>query len=268
MGTQLDYYQFMGYSSDELRRRYVPYAERFVAGSTVLDIGCGRGEFLTLLNERGVHGQGIDQDEAMVEFGRQRGLSVTVAEAHEYLRSNGGSFDGIFASHLIEHLQAEEMRALVKSAVAALRPGGRLLLVTPNPHNLNIHLYEFWTDLQHVRFYTPEIMRWVLSDAGLRDVETGENPVYRSGPEIPRPTNILAREDRASPRAPVRLRLRARARQRLAEWLTPASLLERTTDLEQRSSNLAASTHEFMSQLSDRLAALYPAGEFFITGLR
>jgi SAM-dependent methyltransferase len=260
MGSQLDYYQFMGYPSAELMRRYTPYAERFARGSTVLDIGFGRGEFLKLLAERGVLGQGIDQDQAMVQFGRDEGLSVEVADAHEYLAHHEDHFDGIFAAHLIEHMSAEQMQELVHSAVSALRPGGRLLLVTPSPHNLNVQLYEFWTDLQHVRFYTPDILSWVLHDNGLREVETGDNPIYTSGPEMP--TGGAGAP--APPRSPQQLRLRARARQRLAEWLTPASVLERTADLEQRTGDLAA----MVDILRDRIAALYPAGEFFATGVR
>jgi O-antigen chain-terminating methyltransferase len=260
MGSQLDYYQFMGYPTAELTRRYAPYAKRFAPGSKVLDIGFGRGEFLRLLSERGVQGQGIDQDEGMVQFGRDQGLSVEVAEAHEYLAACSDHFDGIFAAHVIEHMPAEQMQDLVHSAVSALRPGGRLLLVTPSPHNLNVQLYEFWTDLQHVRFYSPDVMRWVLHDAGLRELETGDNPIYTSGPEIP----TGAPADPPRPRPAPQLRLRARARQRLAEWLTPASLLERTADLEQRTGDLAA----LVDGLRDRLVALYPAGEFFATGVR
>jgi SAM-dependent methyltransferase len=260
MGSQLDYYQFMGYPTAELTRRYAPYADRFAAGSIVLDIGFGRGEFLKLLAERGVQGQGIDQDEGMVRFGGDQGLSVEVAEAHEYLASRADHFDGIFAAHVIEHMPAEQVQDLVRSAVSALKTGGRLLLVTPSPHNLNVQLYEFWTDLQHVRFYTPDIMRWVLHDAGLREVETGDNPIYTSGPEIP----TRAAGNPSPPRSPQQLRLRARARQRLAEWLTPAALLERTAHLEQRTDDMAA----LVEVLRDRLAALYPAGEFFATGVR
>ena len=263
MGSQLDYYQYMGYPSAELTRRYAPYAERFAPGSTVLDIGFGRGEFLKLLANQGVQGQGIDQDEGMVEFGRDQGLSVEVAEAHEYLASRVDHFDGIFAAHVIEHMPARGMEDLVRSAVSALKPGGRLLLVTPNPRNLNVQLYEFWTDLQHVRFYTPDILRWVLHDAGLRDVETGDNPLYTSGPEIPPPRT----DHQPAPRPPQQLRLRARVRQRLADWLTPASLLERTADLEQLTAALAAQL-TLVDVLRDRLAALYPAGEFFATGVR
>jgi SAM-dependent methyltransferase len=263
MGSQLDYYRFMGYPSAELTRRYAPYVERFATGSTVLDIGFGRGEFLKLLAERGVQGHGIDQDEGMVEFGRDQGLSVEVAEANEDLASCPDHFDGIFAAHLIEHMTAPQMQDLVRSAVSALKRGGRLLLVTPNPHNLNVHLYEFWTDLQHVRFYTPDIMRWVLHDSGLREVETGDNPIYTSGPEIP----TRAVGSRPQARSRPNLGLKARARQRLAEWLTAASLLERTADLERRTEELAALV-DMVDVLSERLAALYPAGEFFATGVR
>src|SRR2546428_2524715 len=181
VASQLDYYRYMGYDSQELKDRYIPYADRFSRGSSVLDVGCGRGEFLELLAERGIEGCGIDSDGDMVDSVSKKGLRAAAADAIPYLGDHPGEFDGIFASHLIEHLMAEQVRDLIHGAARALRPGGRLLLVTPNPHNLQMHLRDFWIDLQHVRFYSPDGVRWLLHEAGLRDIEVGENPRYRAG---------------------------------------------------------------------------------------
>jgi len=100
------------------------------------------------------------------------------------MAAHPGELDGIFAAHLIEHLSPDAVIALVRAARDALCPEGRLLLVTPNPHSISMQLQEFWIDLQHVRFYAPEAVRWIMHDASLRDIETGENPLYRNAPDI------------------------------------------------------------------------------------
>ncbi len=229
----------MGYSSDVLLDRYAPYAERFEAPARVLDLGCGRGEFLQLLKQRGADGLGVDADEQMVAAVKEKGLDARVGDVHDFLREHPDEFDGIFAAHLIEHLRSEQFVDLAQMAVRALHPGGRLILVTPNPHNLSMQLYEFWTDLQHVRFYTPEIVRWVVHDAGLRDIELGENARYRSDP---RGTSYL--DIFTTPSKPARLR--SRLRQRVSEWLVPG----------------------WVFQMRDVIRSLYPPAEFYVTGVR
>jgi O-antigen chain-terminating methyltransferase len=229
----------MGYSSDVLLDRYVPYAERFAAGSRVLDLGCGRGEFLQLLKQRGVDGLGVDADLEMVNAVRERGLNAQNVHVHEFLQRHPEEFDGIFAAHLIEHLRPDQFAELARLAVRGLRSGGRLILVTPNPHNLSMQLHDFWTDLQHVRFYTPEIVRWVVHEAGLKDIEVGENARYRSDPR-----SDSFREALASSERPVRLR--SRVRKRVSEWLMPV----------------------WVFQMRDIVRSLYPPAEFYVTGVR
>ena len=269
----------MSYSSEVLKDRYRLYSERFAAGSRVLDIGCGRGEFLELLRERDVAGVGVDADDDMVELVRSKGLAAEAADAMSYLAAHRGEFDGIFAAHLIEHLDAKRVHELVHAGAAALNSGGRLLLVTPNPHSLSMQLNEFWTDLQHVRFYTPEIVRYLLHEAGLEEVEIGENPTYRSGPEIPAASSLDLPEDRAAePALHGPLGRAARLRQRLAEWLTAASTLERiqyaedrATRLEVRSRQLAhelTRAHATLARLRDVMAELFPPAEFYATGTK
>jgi O-antigen chain-terminating methyltransferase len=229
----------MGYSSDALLDRYSPYADRFAAGSRVLDLGCGRGEFLQLLKLRGAAGLGVDADEEMVAAVREKGLNAQQGQVHEFLEQHPEEFDGIFASHLIEHLRPEQFADLARLAVRSLRPGGRLILVTPNPHNLSMQLYEFWIDLQHVRFYSPEIVRWVVHEAGLKDIEVGENARYRSEPRADSYEAVFA-----TPIPPVRLR--SKLKKRLVDWLLPVWLF----------------------QMRDIVRSLYPPAEFYVTGIR
>lgn len=250
--SQLDYYTFMGFNPEELRQRYAGYAERFEAGSRVLDVGCGRGEFLELLAARGVNGIGLDADAAMVEEVARKGLTAVAGDALPYLAAHTGEFDGIFAAHLVEHLRPESMSDLVVAAAGALKPAGRLLVVTPNPHNLQMQLNDFWIDLQHVRFYSPDILRWVFHEAGLRDVTVGENQRYRSGPS-------LANGARPSPPGP-----EAAARGRARRLKSRAMRILGRGAMRRRIDALEAD----LSLLQDWMRGLYPAAEFFVTGLR
>lgn len=258
--SQLDYYRYMGYDGEELKDRYIPYADRFPAGATVLDVGCGRGEFLELLAVRGIEGRGIDLDGDMVEAVNKKGLRAVAADALPYLQQHPGEFDGIFASHVIEHLLAEQVRDLVQSAARALRPGGRLLLVTPNPHNLQMHLRDFWIDLQHVRFYSPDGVRWLLHEAGLREIEVGENPRYRAGPrfvELPKARSMAYEMATHRRRVPF-LKGQTRDRvKRLVRHLRRVSPFIRFKELERR-----------LDLLTSWMESLYPPAEYFVTGLR
>lgn len=246
---QLEYYSFMGYPAEMLRERYVPYAALFAPASRVADVGCGRGEFLELLEGRGAQGIGIDADASMVELVRSKGLEAVHAEGLGYLRQHVSEFEGVFAAHLIEHLAPDPLLELLKAAAAALRQGGRLIVVSPNPSNLLMQQHDFWIDLQHVRFYSPHIIRWLFHLAGLRDVEIGYNDLYRLGPEW---------AVGGQPALPVAgRRRRARVRERVAKLALPPSVVERITELEQR-----------VNLLSEWVTSLYPPGEYYVTGTR
>lgn len=252
MSSQLDYYTFMGFNPEELRLRYAVYADRFAAGSRVLDVGCGRGEFLELLARRKVEGIGIDADEAMVSEVNRKGLQAVTTEAVPYLEANPAEFDGIFAAHLIEHMGPEAVQALVRLAAKALKPKGRLILVTPNPRNLQMQLRDFWIDLQHVRFYSADIIRWIVHEAGLREIEIGTNPSYRSGPPLaqqPLPELPLTPP-------PVR-NLDRRIVNRLYRAMRRSPTQRRLVELERRTNALV-----------QWMQGLYPPAEYFVTGVR
>lgn len=258
MPSQRGYYEFMGYSSEVLRERYAMYAARFAPGSLVGDIGCGRGEFLELLRARGVEGVGVDPDPDMAAEVRGKGFEMVEADGVDFLRQRPASLDGVFAAHLVEHLAAGRVEAFIGAAAQALRPGGRLILVTPNPRNLEVQLREFWVDLQHVRFYTPETLRWILHNAGLTQLEAGENSTYAAGPpEMRRSFTKLAPEPVDAHDGRRRRSAVQRARAAASQWLQPRAAEERLLELEQR-----------MDRVLSWIHYLYPPGEFYVSGVR
>lgn len=248
MGDQRAYYEYMGFPAEWLRERYRPYAERFPRGAEVLDLACGRGEFLELLAPRGINGLGVDSDPGMVEEARSRGLEVVESDVIRYLEGQEARFDGIFSAHLIEHLQAETVEKMVQAAAKALRPRGRLIVVSPNSQNLHMLLSDFWIDLQHVRPYHPATIGFLLHQAGFREIETGINEQYRLRPDLAEPG--------VPDLPPPRPKTLVIGRRRLSAMFAP-SLEARLTSLEGR-----------VNALIEWVRSLYPAGEFFATGVR
>ncbi|HLE43050.1 MAG TPA: class I SAM-dependent methyltransferase, partial [Methylomirabilota bacterium] len=156
---------------EEIRRRQRGYLDLFPAGP-VLDVGCGRGEFLELCREAKLEARGIDMDGAMVATCREAGLDVEQAEALAYLAGlPDGSLGGVFCSQVIEHLPAEGFVALVQLAHAKLRPGAVLLCETPNPACLTVFSGAFYVDLTHVKPIHPQAAVFVFEAVGFHHVE-------------------------------------------------------------------------------------------------
>lgn len=139
---------------EELQRPYLPLvADR----APVLDVGCGRGEFLVLLAEHGIAARGVDADAGMVERCLAQGLDVTHGDAARYLEDlEDGSLGTVFCAQVIEHLSAGEFRRLLDLARAKLRPGGLFIGETINPHSIPA-MKTFWVDLTHHQPVFPEV---------------------------------------------------------------------------------------------------------------
>ncbi|MEZ4680164.1 MAG: class I SAM-dependent methyltransferase [Caldilineaceae bacterium] len=153
-------------------RWYLPYFEGF---HRVLDIGCGHGEFLRLLQEAGHKAVGIDIDPAMVATCREQGLTAEEGDAIAWLATQTTSFDAIFSSNVIEHMDAHSVQQLIRAAHGALRPGGMLLIGTPNPESLIVQFHEFWRDPTHVRMYSRQLIEFFFADAGFVEMHSGNN---------------------------------------------------------------------------------------------
>jgi len=158
-----------------LKAWHRPYAEAFRGCSDVLDLGCGPGYFLDLLRDRGIRGVGIDFDPAMVRAARGRGHDAREGD-HNLVATFHEAFDGIHLSHVIEHLWGDEAVGLLEASYGALRPGGLLIVRTPNWGNATVRHGGFWLDHTHKRPYPLELLMKIATDLGLAPVRSGYEP--------------------------------------------------------------------------------------------
>jgi SAM-dependent methyltransferase len=134
-----------------------PYLELVAGHEPVLDIGCGRGEFLALLASEGIAAYGVDSDAGMVRRCLELGLEATLADANVHLEGlEDGTIGTIFSAQVIEHLPPAELARMLELSLRKLRPGGLLIAETVNPHRLS-SLKTFWVDLTHQHPIFPEV---------------------------------------------------------------------------------------------------------------
>lgn len=168
--------RYIGVNSVGIKQIQAFYIPFFPAGARVLDLGCGDGDFVELLQENGMRGMGVDGDPVMTRHARDRGLPVECQDVFAYLAGLApDSLDGIFSAHLVEHLPYEKVLELIQLARRALRLGGTIVLATPNVRGLYAHLEGFYLHFGHIRFYHPDLLAFFLSFHGFTDISTGEN---------------------------------------------------------------------------------------------
>ncbi len=162
--------EFRGDES-ELLDRYRDLVKRFDGCSPVVDIGCGRGEMLTLLDEIGVEGIGVEIDPALAELCRERGHRVDVGDGLRWLEGAvDGSLGGISLIQVVEHLSQQEVVDLVALAATKLRKGGRIVMETVNPESLYVYAHAFYLDPTHSRPVHPAYLLFLLREAGFAEV--------------------------------------------------------------------------------------------------
>jgi len=154
----------------EIKERQRAYLAEFTDGP-ILDLGCGRGEFLELCREAGLGARGIDANPLMVEACRALGLDAEGADGLSYLQTlPDASLGGAFCSHLIEHLEPQALIALIQLAHAKLRADGVFVAETPNPVCLTVFSGAFYLDPTHQKPIHPQLARFLLEAAGFKEV--------------------------------------------------------------------------------------------------
>jgi 2-polyprenyl-3-methyl-5-hydroxy-6-metoxy-1,4-benzoquinol methylase len=168
-----------------VRRNVAFYKPLFADCENVLDIGCGRGEFLTLMREQGIAATGIDLSEESVAQCRKSGLSAEVTDLFSYLAQPSQEFDGIFSSQVVEHLDPQRLPEMIRLCAASLRRGGLLAIETPNPECLAIFATHFYLDPTHTRPIPHPLLAFYMEEAGFGLIEIHElSPAVESMPEI------------------------------------------------------------------------------------
>lgn len=161
-------------SDEGLVARFAKYAVDFgsrPADSAVLDLGCGRGEFLQALARAGILGRGVESNASAVAVCEALGLDVRRGDLVQFLKSTEtGSVGGVFAAQVAEHLPPSVLQALLVEAHRVLKPGGLLILETVNPRSVTGLLEVFNRDLTHEKPLHPETLAFLAAAAGFLDV--------------------------------------------------------------------------------------------------
>lgn len=167
-------HRFRGDSAVVLARTEERYFDLLDGASPVLDVGCGRGEVLAALADRGVEGIGIDLDAGMVAEAKAAGVDARQGDALAFLAdAEPASLGAVIAIQVVEHLELDALLSLVELAHARLRPGGRLIFETPNPASLIVLGNSYLLDPTHVRPLHPSLLSFLVERAGFADVRLG-----------------------------------------------------------------------------------------------
>lgn len=252
-----DFHRFIGMNpagQQAVQRFYLPL---FANSQRVVDLACGDADFVALLLAQGVEAVGVDADAKTCAAAQAKGLPVICQNVFDYLAATpDASVDGIFSAHLVEHLAYPQVVELVREAARILRPGGRLLLATPDCRTLFSHLDMYYLHFGHVSFYHPRLLSFLLQHAGFGSIEYDANPNTAS-PLLPTVQAIASRAPlAAAPTLPYRRlippqggsllhRLSYAIKRRLAQWLVLPF-----TD------NLAAATQGQMAALQGQIGTL------------
>jgi O-antigen chain-terminating methyltransferase len=183
---------------------YLPFVQPLLIvhdDAKAIDLGCGRGEWLELISGLGFDALGVDLDQGMLDAAHQLGLKVEKGDAIGFISAlEDESQSVVSAFHVVEHVTFEQLRTLVSQALRVLKPGGLLIMETPNPENLLVATKNFYLDPTHQRPIPPELLSFIpeyygfvrtkilrlqeskelvtRSDLTLQDVFGGASPDY------------------------------------------------------------------------------------------
>jgi O-antigen chain-terminating methyltransferase len=163
--------RFRGHE-EEVKKQQERYIAYFRPGGKILDLGCGRGEFLELLQETGFQGFGIDGNSQMIDSCLDKGLHAQKGDILEKLADwPDASLDGIFSSQVIEHLPPACLKRMVELSHAKLAPAGALVLETVNPTSVFALVRIYFLDLSHRLPVHPQALKFLLESSGFDGVE-------------------------------------------------------------------------------------------------
>ena len=173
--AEFDYFSFEDrYRGDEklIHDRQREYLEYFRGRNDVVDVGCGRGEFLELMRENGISARGVELGLDQVLLCREKGLDVVQEDLFTFLESQPDeSLGGLFSAQVIEHLSAQDQLRYVALAYQKTSPGSPVIFETINALSLYAVLNNYLLDPTHVRLVHPKLLEFAMQSAKFRDVQ-------------------------------------------------------------------------------------------------
>ena len=188
--NDINYFEFENKyrGNRESIKNYQSYYTKYfknIEDSYVLDIGCGRGEFLELLNENGIKAKGIDSYQPFIDFCKERKFNVEYTDALSYLNNlEDDSLNGIFMSQVIEHVTQDYAVSLVKTAYRKLKQDCYFILETPNPQNLSTY-WNFYLDSSHIKPVHYLTLEYWFKSFGYSSIEKYHTKFSKCKFEIP-----------------------------------------------------------------------------------
>lgn len=164
-------------SPERIREHQKMYAAKFAAvdprpKGEILDVGCGRGEFLEAARDAGIDARGIDQSDECVAICKSQGLKAERADLFAHLESLADlSLAGLYCSQVVEHIPPDRLPDLVNLMTSKLNHGAMIAIETPNPECLAIFATHFYIDPTHTRPVPAPLLRFYLEEAGLVNIE-------------------------------------------------------------------------------------------------
>ena len=173
-----DDYKYVGFedafrgSDNSVAAKLEAYLPIFAGAADVVDLGCGRGEFLAALRSAGVSARGVDTNAAMVAVAREQGLDVTRIDALGYVAGlPDASIGGAIATQVVEHLEPSYLFKLLEALSRTLRRGAPIVLETINPACWYAFFSSYIRDITHVRPVHPETLQYLLRASGFERVD-------------------------------------------------------------------------------------------------
>lgn len=182
-------------SRENILQHQTNFIGYFANCTNVLDIGCGRGEFLELARDKGINARGIDVDEDMINFCKSKGLNVELKDAIKALEEiEDKSLDGIFISQVVEHLSPDYLINMLNLCNKKMKYGFYIIIETVNPLSL-FSFANFYIDLSHVKPVHPETLKFLVNTAGFREVETKFSSPVPSEMKLQKLPNLDSRNE-------------------------------------------------------------------------
>lgn len=174
-------------SREEIKEKQKAYLPYFTGKEHVLDLGCGRGEFIELLIENGVRATGVELHDEMVEYCKDKGFNVVQEDLLSYLKSvPSNSIGGIFLGQVIEHLSPEQIIILAEESNRVLMPTSWIIAETPNPRTLSVFTNSFYMDITHDKPVHPETAKFIFDSAGFYHTEIGYTSPNQDSVKLPK----------------------------------------------------------------------------------